>query len=466
MSRPSTRSLLVLALVGAGVAWFGLFPLPAEPPGPVAVAAPSSGTTPSAAPSSSSLANPSPPPAPTPSASPSQTAQPSAGATVVPPPTPPPRRIPTRPPAGEPPHATRATVTFLSNRLDSLRATYGLPGVSAAILFADGSIWQGTSGLADVKTDRPVTPDTEFAVASISKTFLAALVLALAEEGRVELEAPVSRYLPDLAIDPTITVHQLLDHTSGVYDYFDHPKIDVALLADRERVWTPADALRYVGKPYFKPGQGWHYSNTNYLILGLLAEEVGQAPLADQLHARFLGPLGLDQTHYQGVDDPLGPLARAYRFNGPGLDLPPIPLGDGTDVVPFTSVVTAAGSAGSIASTAEDLVTWARALYSGRVLRPASLAAMVVDVADTAPFKPSILYGLGVQAATVDGRPTLGHSGRLLGSRTVVRWLPNEGIGIAVLTNQSRSDPNLVVRALLRVVLGVPRDCAGCAAPN
>ena len=91
---------------------------------------------------------------------------------------------------------------------------------------------------------------------------------------------------------------------------------------------------------------------------------------------------------------------------------------------------------------------------------------MVVDVADTAPFKPSILYGLGVQAATVDGRPTLGHSGRLLGSRTVVRWLPNEGIAIAVLTNQSRSDPNLVVRALLRVVLGVPRDCAGCAAPN
>ena len=88
---------------------------------------------------------------------------------------------------------------------------------------------------------------------------------------------------------------------------------------------------------------------------------------------------------------------------------------------------------------------------------------MTADVAVSAPFKPSVPYGLGVQAATVDGRPTLGHSGRLLGSRSVVRWLPNEGITIAVLTNQSRSDPNLVARALLRVVLGAPRECDSCA---
>jgi D-alanyl-D-alanine carboxypeptidase len=129
--------------------------------------------------------------------------------------------------------------------------------------------------------------------------------------------------------------------------------------------------------PYFKPGQGWHYSNTNYVVLGLLAETIEGAPLAEQLHARFLTPLGLGHTHYQGVDAPQGPLARAYRFDGPGLRLKPIPLTDGTDVVPFTSVVTAAGSAGSIASTAKDLVTWAHALYGGTVLSPVSFAAMV-----------------------------------------------------------------------------------------
>jgi CubicO group peptidase (beta-lactamase class C family) len=139
-------------------------------------------------------------------------------------------------------------------------------------------------------------------------------------------------------------------------------------------------------------------------------------------------------------------------------------LSDGSNIVPFTSVVTAAGSAGSIASTADDLVTWAKALYGGQLLSPASLTAMVADVAMTAPFKPSIPYGLGVQAATVDGRPTLGHSGRLLGSRTVVRWLPDQGMAIAVLTNQSRNDPNLVARALIRVVLGTPIECSSCTA--
>lgn len=345
----------------------------------------------------------------------------------------------------------------LTQRLGQLRSTYGMPGVSAAILFADGTLWRATSGFADVRANRRLTADTQFAVASISKTFLAALILVLAQEGKVGLDAPVSAYLPDLAIGPSITVRQLLDHTSGLHDYFYDPDIDEALMANRKRVWTAEDALSYVGKPYFEPGQGWAYSNTNYVILGLLAESIGGAPLAEQLRARFIAPLGLDHTHYQWAEAPVGPLASAYRFNGAGVRLKPIPLGDGTNVVPFTSVVTAAGSAGSVASTATDLVAWASALYGGRVLAPESLDAMISDVVTTAPFRPSTPYGLGVQAATIDGRRTLGHSGRLLGSRTVVRWLPEERISIAVLTNQSRSDPNLIVRALLRDVLGMPR---------
>ncbi len=442
MSRPLLRSLPVLALaLAAGVAGFGLLPRPLEPKGPVAVAAPGPSPLASAAATLTAVATPTPRPSPTPGPTPSAPPGPAVGLP------------PTVPPTG---NAT--TRNALSARLKSLRATYGLPGVSAAILFADGTIWRATSGFADVEARRRLTQDTRFAVASISKTFLAALILALAEEDRLDLPASVTTYLPGLAIDPAITVAQLLNHTSGLHDYFYAPDIDKALLADRDRVWTPDEILGYVGKPYFEPGTGWHYSNTNYLILGMLAEEIGGQPLAAQLRARYFAPLRLGHTHYQGTEDPIGPLARPYRFNGPGLRLRPIPLSDGTKIVPFTSVVTAAGGAGSIASTAGDLVTWARALYGGDVLQPASRAAMVADVQLTAPFKPSIPYGLGVQAATVDGRPTLGHSGRLLGSRSVVRWLPNEGIAIAVLTNQSRADPNLVVRALLRIVLGTPPD--------
>jgi D-alanyl-D-alanine carboxypeptidase len=350
----------------------------------------------------------------------------------------------------------------LDARLEAFRVRYGLPGASAAITFPDGTTWLGSVGLADVAGGRPMTTDTAFGVASISKTFTAALVVALADDDLLVLDAPVVRYLPQSGLDPAITVRELLDHTSGLADFFYHPKIDAALLAHPELPWTAADSLRFVGKPYFKPGIDWAYSNTNYVVLGMLAEAVGGEPVADQLRKRFFKPLHLDHTFYQAVEKRNGPIAHAYRFEGAKNTLPPIDLSDGSDIMPFTSVVTAAGAAGSIASTAEDLAHWARALYDGRALDQGSAARMLADVGLTARFKPAIGYGLGVQAVVVDGHRTYGHSGRLLGTRAVMRWLPDDGIAIAILTNQSRTDPNLLLRLLLPAVVGQPSDCATC----
>ncbi len=348
----------------------------------------------------------------------------------------------------------------LQRRLDRLRVREGVPGVSVAILFPDGTTWLGTSGLANVKTGESVDPTTSFAIASISKTFTAALIMALAQDGKVVLDRPVIEYLPGLKIDRRVTVRMLLDHTSGLRDFFFDPRIDKALLADRGKTWDADRSLSYVGKPYFKPGKGWHYSNTNYLILGLIAERVGGRSLSAQLQARFFVPLGLDHTFEQVHGSPSGPVAHGYRFDGAATKLRPVDLSDGSRMAPFTSVVTAAGAAGSIASTPDDLVHWVRALYGGDVLDPASLQAMVGDVALTADKDPTIPYGLGVQAVEFDGHPTLGHSGRLLGFRAVVRWLPQERIAIAVLTNQSRSDPSVIARSLLRLAL--TRSMGGC----
>ena len=346
--------------------------------------------------------------------------------------------------------------------LSRLRARAGIPGVSAAIIFPDGSMWVGASGLADVAAKRQVGPDTAFAVASISKTFTAALILALVEDGRIALDVPVVTYLPELVIDRGITVRQLLDHSSGLRDFFFHKNIDAALLKEPGRRWDAADALRYVGKPYFKPGTGWHYSNTNYLVLGMLAERVGGASVAVQLRERFIDPLGLSDTYYQAVEQPHSPTSHGYRFSGAGRKWPPIDLSDGTTVVPFTSVVTAAGAAGSIATSAGDLARWARALYGGTVLGPQMRVAMLAHVLRTTAYEPSTGYGLGVQVVTVDGHATLGHSGRLLGFSAVMRWLPHEGVAIAVLTNQSRTDPDVVLRELLRIGLQQPSDCSTC----
>ena len=329
--------------------------------------------------------------------------------------------------------------------------------------FPDGSSWTGTTGLANVATRRPVTARTAFAAGSISKTFTGALIMALVEDGKVSLDASVKAYLPRLIINPAITVRQLLDHTSGLDDFFSHAAIDTALLAHPSRVWSAANSLRYVARPYFKPGTGWHYSNTNYLILGMLAEAVGRAPLAVQLRQRFFDPLGLDHTFYQSVERPRGPLAHGYRFRGSDPTLKGVDVSDGTAVIPFTSVVTASGGAGSIATTASDLARWARAMYGGAVLRPETLTTMVDDALVTTALKSTVPYGLGVQVVTIDSRPAMGHSGRLLGFRSVMRWLPDEGIAVAVMTNQSRTDPNLLVQDLVRSVLGVPPVCPGCA---
>lgn len=363
-----------------------------------------------------------------------------------------------RPPTG--PSATAAVRIALKARLDGIREKYAIPGVSVTILFPDATTWVGASGTADLATGTPVTPGTAFALASLTKTFTAALIMALVEDGRVDLDGQVLTYLPGLQVDPRVTVRQLLDHTSGLGDYFFNPAVDPLLLTEPDRRWTESEALSYTGKPYFEPGRGWHYSNTNYLILGMLAERVGGASLGDQFRDRFFDPLGLDGTYYQPTETARGPVARGYRFKTAATDSPAIDLTSAGPMVPFASVVTAAGGAGALAGTATDVARWARALYGGGVLRAESLQEMIDGVATTARYRPTVPYGLGVQVVEVGGNLTLGHSGRLLGYRSAVRYLPGSGVTIAVLTNQSRTDPGIIVRALLRIALQPARDCA------
>jgi len=140
----------------------------------------------------------------------------------------------------------------------------------------------------------------------------------------------------------------------------------------------------------------------------------------------------------------------------------PIDLDDGSGTAPFRSVVTAAAGAGSMAGTSADLARWARALYSGRVLGPDGTALLLSGFSKTTNYVPGVVYGYGVQALSIDGHPALGHSGRLLGFRSVVRHFPLDGLTIAVLTNQSRADPAVILRALLAAAQPVTPTCPLC----
>ncbi|MFL5687254.1 MAG: serine hydrolase [Chloroflexota bacterium] len=410
--------------------------------------------TPTATPSEPAGVDPLPSVAPTPDASPTPTLAPGPGPQAGEPPV-------VRPPVSiTRPRLAPQTRLALQARLDRLRQRYGIPGISVAIVLPDGAVWSGVSGMADIHTKAPVRRETSFAIASVSKTFTAALILALAEDGIVDLDAPVRQYLPTVKkISVKVKVRQLLDHTSGLRDFFFHPSIDHQLLSRPDRRWDGTLSLKYLGKPYSAPGKSWHYSNTNYLLLGMIAEAAAKRPLADQVRDRFLEPLGLDDTWYQPEDPAPTDVAHGYRFTSTSTAAPAIDLTDGTPLVPFTSVVTAAGGAGGFASTARDLAHWAQALYSGHVLRPEYLAAMV-DPSTTAALKSSIPYGYGTQVVEIDGRRTLGHSGRLLGFRSAIRYLPDQGVSIAIVTNQSRTDPGPILRSLLRLALTpVDRTC-------
>jgi D-alanyl-D-alanine carboxypeptidase len=410
----------------------------ALPPG--GSSAPGGGSSPGAGPSSPSPSGAPPPP----------TASPIPGSSARPVPTPQP--------------GAAAIDIRLQATLDRLRTKLGIPGVSASIVFPDGRTWTGVSGLAVVASKTKVAPETAFAFASVSKTFTSALILQLVGEGKLRLSDPAAGLLPRLrlTVDRRITVGMLLNHTSGLADYFLNPKIDGPLQGRPAAAWTIDRTLRYVGKRLSAPGAAWHYSNTNYLLLGLIAERITGQTLAEAIRTRLLEPNGLGATWYQAGERSRAPVADGYRLPGTKVNVKPIDLADGSGLAPFRSVITAAAGAGAMAGTSADLTTWARALYSGEVLGPDGTALLLSGFSKTANYLPGAAYGYGVQAFSIDGHPALGHSGRLLGFRSVVRHFPVDGLTIAVLTNQSRADPAVILRALLAGAQPVPWTCPLC----
>lgn len=432
--RPHPLEMAIVAILSASIAGCGPAVLPPSPSGSAEGAAPT------------------PPAATSVSASPGSAAASTALPTV---------------PSGRPlPQTSRLRPPLpsaaLQRRLDAIRARRGIPGMAVTIRWLDGEEWTGTTGVADATTDVPVTRDTAFALGSVSKTYTAAVGLLLVESGRLDLDAPVATLLPDLLLDPRITVRMLFDHTSGLADYFLDPRIDPALQGDPDAAWDLRRSFRYVRDPVAAPGEAFFYSNTNYLLLGELIEVVTGEPLAAVVRERLLEPLGLAETWTQVDERPLVPTARGHRVRGSRTAPQVRVVGSPDGLMPFRSVLTAAGGAGAMASTSRDAARWIEALAGRDVLGRATRAAMRADALATAALGARIPYGLGIQVERLLGREAVGHTGRLLGFRSFVRYLPDEGISIAILMNENGVDPAPIARSLLRLVLPARPDCPTC----
>ncbi|GAB1512412.1 serine hydrolase domain-containing protein [Actinophytocola sp. KF-1] len=266
--------------------------------------------------------------------------------------------------------------------------------------------WSVASGTAELGTDRPIRPRDRVRVASNTKMFVAAVVLQLVGEGRIALDAPVARYLPGLVRgngydDTKITVRQLLRHTSGMADYIEDVLADPAA---GDHPWQAADlvAIGLRHPPLFAPGTGWAYSNTGYLVLGMIVEAVTGDDVGAAITDRLIRPLGLRHTSYPAAGDKRipGPHAHGY-FAFPGQ-----PVADVTELEPSLP-----GAAASMISTGPDLTRFVRALSSGAVLRPDLLAQMRETVPADGPD-----YGLGIREIPLPcGGVAWGHGGNMPG---------------------------------------------------
>jgi D-alanyl-D-alanine carboxypeptidase len=337
---------------------------------------------------------------------------------------------------------TAIPATQLQAVLDRVQSSYPVPGLQAAVIMPDGFTWTGASGRSEIgATARAATPETSFVVGSITKTFVATLVVQLASEGRLSLDDPLSRWLPRYPNAAAITIRELLNHTSGIYNYFEHPKYEALVFKRPNHRWTTTEILSLTGKPYFAPGKGYHYSNTNYVLLGLIAERITGRSLAVEIRRRFLTPLGMGHTHFQDEEPVPVRGAMGYLYNG---NRSFKGLWDGSSERPNTSAATVAWAAGAMVSTAGDLATWTRALYGGKVLQPQWLTQMLSF--------GTYGYGLGVRSVTIAGQPAWGHAGSLRGFTAATWYLPLQQVTVSVTTNRGRIDPNGIAARLAQAV--------------
>jgi len=312
-----------------------------------------------------------------------------------------------------------------------------VPGAALLVVKDGKPLLRKGCGLADLEQHAKVTPDTDFRLASVSKQFTAAAILLLAEDGKLKLDDSIRHWLPSLpATTDKVTLRELLDHTGGLIDYEDLiPPNQTAQLNDQ-------DVLRMLSatpRSYFAPGSAYRYSNSGYVLLGLVVEKASGKSLQDFLKQRIFTPLHMDHTLLYVHDAKTVP-NRAYGYSETGDHW------QRTD----QDLTSATRGDGGIYSNIDDLAKWDAALYDDRLLSDASRKAAFsphVKVVGE-PYEASYGYGWRITG------DTLWHSGESIGFRNViVRW-PKQHLTVILLSNRNDPEPYQTVLKIAQPFLG------------
>jgi CubicO group peptidase (beta-lactamase class C family) len=322
------------------------------------------------------------------------------------------------------------------SRMDSLVQYYLSDGqFMGSVLVARGDqvLFSKSYGSANLEWNVPNTPATKFRLGSITKQFTAAAVLLLEEQGKLNIQDPIKKYLADSppAWDQ-ITIYQVLTHTSGIpsiTNSSEYSKLEVLPLTPSQNI----DKIR--DQPLeFKPGSQFKYSNSGYILLGYLVEKVSGQSYQDFLQKNIFTPLGMKDS---GCDSNSAIIPRRASGYSPGQEGPQN-AGFVHMSVPF--------SAGALFSTTEDLLRWEQGLFGGKLLSAASLAKM------TTPFKSN--YALGLAMSTVNGRKQISHGGGIEGFNTYLAYFPDTKLTVAVLANLNGNAPQQIADKLAAIAFG------------
>ena len=351
--------------------------------------------------------------------------------------------------------------------LDDWRTRTNTPGASLAIVTRNGDVTTLTSGVADRTTSRQLAVNDLMMAGSTGKTFFAAVALQLIEAGRLDLNAPISKYIGSrpwfnrLPNANDITVRMLMTHTSGLVRYEMNPKFTADLRAQPDKSWTPEEELSYLfdTKPPFAAGQGWDYSDTNYIVLGLIMEGITGTKLYDEVQARFLKPLQLSGV-VPTTSRRIPGLVQGYAGTRDPLGLPDEVLVNGVFVINPQFEWTGGG----YATSARDLARWGHALYTGKAVSP-RMRDLMISEAVPARLGPETKYGLAVivRSTTPLRAPAWGHSGFFPGYQTELLHFPHADTTLALQINSSAPRP-----AGTKSMLGLLYDVAmvGPAKPS
>ena len=338
----------------------------------------------------------------------------------------------------------------LQTLVDTTAKELLIPGVVVLLRTPQGefTVSYGTTLLGATS---PPGADTHFRIASNTKTMTAAVIVLLAQEGKLSLDDPVSKYVPGVPNGDNITITELLNMRSGLYTYDDDPEFWAILERDPTKVWTPAEvlAIAFTHPPYFPPGTGYHYSNTNYALLGLIAEKIDGKPLASCLQDRLFGPLGLKDTLLPAITSNTLPEPYSYGYLYGGCSFrnltdKPYP----PDIQAAAKAGTLkpddctdqnssyASAAGGVISTADDCATWIKALVGGKVLNTDYQRRWLDSLQPEDPSKPEgQKYGYGISQFSWGPNTIYFHGGEMPGFNSKISYDPTNKLTLIIWTN-------------------------------